>query len=79
MSGMQTLRNTVDPATRRLGDVRVARALRTMRAGGVATLFADEWHLSEMLEDRLRAAGIEFGIECNGVGRLYYVPVTPGN
>lgn len=79
MSAMNARSRSADPATRRLADVRVARALRTLRAGGVATLFADEWHLSEMLEDRLRELGIEFGVECNGAGRLHYVPISRGS
>jgi hypothetical protein len=63
------------PATRRLADVRVARALRTLRAGGVATLPGEDSDLSDALEARLREAGLEFGIECDGTGRLHYVPI----
>jgi hypothetical protein len=67
--------STVQPATRRVGDVRVARALRALRAGDVATLCVDEWHLSGALEARLRESGLEFGIECDGTGHLHYVPL----
>ena len=75
MCRMHALSRAGSPATRRLADVRVARALRTLRAGGVATLPADDPGLSDALEARLCEAGVEFGIECDGTGRLHYVPI----
>jgi hypothetical protein len=75
MCRMHALSRADSRATRRLSDVRVARALRTLRAGGVATLPADDPELSDALEARLRETGVEFGIECDGTGRLHYVPI----
>jgi hypothetical protein len=75
MCRMHALSRAGSQAARRLADVRVARALRTLRAGGVATLPADDPNLSEALEAGLREAGVEFGIECDRMGRLHYVPI----
>jgi hypothetical protein len=72
---MHALSQAGTQAGRRLVDVRVARALRTLRAGGVATLPGEDADLSEALEARLREEGLEFGIECDGTGRLHYVPI----
>ena len=74
MCAMHALSHPSNAASRRVGDVRVARALRTLRGGGVATLPAEDPSLSEALEAGLRELGMEYGIECDRMGRLHYVP-----